>query len=78
MCGSEHMRHYCAQVSTEKSGGGVVVDLGDCESAESARARFNAFRLCLHNDKIKIEVMEYGQLMEGKAEGTANGKQDGN
>ena len=54
------------------------MDLGDCESAESARARFNAFRLCLHNDKIKIEVMEYGQLMEGKAEGTANGKQDGN
>jgi len=56
------MRHYCAQVSTEKSNGAVVVDLGDCESESAAHEKLSAARLCLNSEKIKVEIMEYAQV----------------
>lgn len=63
------MRHYVAQVSTAKSGGSVMVDLGECESAEAARKKFDSFRICVNNDGIKVEIAEAREVkgIEGGA-----------
>lgn len=56
------MAHYVAQVSTLRSYGAVMVDLGECASVEAAREKFVRIRLCLNNDSIKVEITEAAEV----------------
>lgn len=56
------MRHYVANVSTAKSYGALMVDLGECASADAAREKFYRIKLCLNNDSIKVEITEAAEV----------------
>lgn len=52
------MQRYSALVSTTRSGGHVIVDLGEHESLDAAEKYFHSLGLCLRAERIKVDIVE--------------------